>query len=68
MTTPARAAFEDFCNKLGLYQSKEAWIVFERGWNASLERAANQIQVNFATPFGKDTTDSFAHYVRSHKE
>lgn len=68
MTTPARAVFEKLYGELGLTDNDAAWLVFLSGWNAGLERSADQMRVNFATPFGKDTVDSFACYVKDQRE
>lgn len=36
--------------------------------NKVLEEVAREIEVMFRTPFGKDTIDSFANYVRRMKK
>lgn len=68
MTTPARAIFEKLYAEMGLTANAAAWLVFLSGWNGALERAASQLQDNFTTPFGPDTVDSFAVYVRDQRE
>lgn len=68
MTTPARAEFEKLYGEFGLKPTDAAWLVFLSGWNGALERAASQMQLNFATPFGKDTVDGFAAFTRDQRE
>ena len=68
MSTPARALFEKLYGDFGLKPTDAAWLVFLSGWNGALERAASQLQCNFHQPFGQDTVDSFAVYVRDIRE
>ncbi len=68
MTTPARAVFEKLYAEMGLTANDAAWLVFLSGWNAALERASSQLRDNFNLPFGKDTVDSFACYVKDISE
>lgn len=68
MTTPARAIFEKLYAEMGLTANDAAWLVFLSGWNGALERAASQLRDNFDAPFGQDTVDSFAVYVRDIRE
>jgi hypothetical protein len=68
MTTPARTVFEKLYAEMGLTANDAAWLVFLSGWNGALERAASQMQDNFTTPFGEDTVDSFAVFVRDQRE
>lgn len=68
MTTPARAIFEKLYADMGLTANDAAWLVFLSGWNGALERASSQLRDNFDTPFGKDTVDSFAAYVKDLSE
>ena len=68
MTTPSRAIFEKLYAEMGLTTNDAAWLVFLSGWNGALERASNQLRNNFDTPFGKDTVDSFAVYVKDLSE
>jgi hypothetical protein len=68
MTTPARTVFEKLYAEMGLTANDAAWLVFLSGWNAALERTASQMQDNFTTPFGEDTVDSFAVFVRDQRE
>lgn len=68
MSTPAREQFERLYAEMGLTANDAAWLVFLSGWNGALERAASQLQNNFTPSFGPDTVDSFAVYVRDHRE
>jgi hypothetical protein len=42
-----------------------AELVFRAGWNAALDEANRRAAL---LPFGKDTQDSFAHWVKEIKE
>ena len=57
--------FMDVFGEIELNPSDIAESVFRAGWNAALDEANRRVG---ELPFGKDTQDSFAHWVKEMKE
>ncbi len=57
--------FMDLYGDFDINPSDMAEMVFKSGWNAALDEASKRVD---ALPFGKDTQDSFAHWVKEIKE
>ena len=57
--------FMDLFGEFEMDPSDLAELVFRAGWNAALDEANRRVS---ELPFGKDTQDSFAHWVKEIKE
>ena len=57
--------FMDIFGEFEMSASEMGEIVFRAGWNAALTEASRQAE---ALPFGKDTQDSFALWVKEIRE
>jgi len=57
--------FMDLFGEFEMEPSDLAELVFRAGWNAALDEANRRAAL---LPFGKDTQDSFAHWVKEIKE
>jgi hypothetical protein len=56
--------FMDLYGEYDMSNSDIAQAVFKSGWNAALDEASKRAN---ELPFGKDTQDSFAHWVKEIK-
>lgn len=57
--------FMDLYGEFDINPSDMAESVFKSGWNAALDEATKRVN---DLPFGKDTQNSFAHWVKEIKE
>jgi hypothetical protein len=57
--------FEEIFGEFEMEPSDMAELVFRAGWNSAMDEASKRVR---DLPFGKDTQDSFAIWIKEIKE